>query len=198
MAFDAEPTHAPRGRLVASILIFLLLMGATPALAEHWGITGWALLPFFVPALAALVWMSREVRINAQRKGCETEAGKAYNRRILPLAAGYVVVLLGAILMHDRLHVEGPALYVIAVLPALPLVGVVWALGRFLIEETDEYQRALTVRKMLVATGLLLVVATIWGFLEEFGLAPHLPAYWCFIVWCFGLGVGACWTKLRS
>ena len=198
MAFDAEPAKTPRGRLVASIFVFLLMMGGTPALAERWGIEGWALLPFFLPALAALIWMSREVRLNARRKGCETEAGIAYNRRMLPLAAAYIVVLLGVILMHDRLHVTGPALYLIAILPALPLIGVVWALGRFLIEETDEYQRALAVRKMLVATGFLLVLATIWGFLEEFGLVPHLPAYWCFITWCIGLGVGAGWNRLRA
>ena len=198
MAYDAEPTNPPRGRLVASMVLFVLLMGVTPWLARRQGIEGFALLPFFVPALAALVWMSREVAAYSRRKGCATEAAMAYNRRMLPLAAAYIVVLLGAILMHERLHVSGPALYVIAILPALPLIGVVWALGRFLIEETDEYQRALAVRKMLVATGFMLVVATIWGFLEEFGLVAHLPAYWCFIVWCIGLGVGAGWNRLRA
>lgn len=198
MAFDAEPTNPPRGRLIASMILFVLLMGVTPWLAKRMGIEGVALLPFFLPALAALVWMSREVRLNSRRRGCETAAGLAYNRRMLPLAAAYVVVMLGAIVMHERLHVTGPALYLIAILPALPLIGVVWAMGRFLVEETDEYQRALAVRKMLLATGFLLVVATIWGFLEEFGLVPHLAAYWGFIVWCFGLGVGACWSKLRA
>jgi hypothetical protein len=198
MAFDAEPSSAPKGRLIASIILFLLLMGGTPALAQFWGIEGPALLPFFLPALAGLVWMSREARAYSQRRGCATSAGLAYNRRVLPLAAAYVVVMLGAILMRDRLQLSGPALYVIAVLPALPLVGVVWALGRFLVEETDEYQRAQTVRKMLVATGFLLVVTTIWGFLEEFRLVPHLAAYWCFIVWCAGLGIGACWNRLRA
>jgi hypothetical protein len=198
MAYDAEPANPPRGRLVASMILFVLLMGFTPWLARREGIEGFALLPFFVPALAALVWMSREVAAYSRRKGCATAAAMAYNRRMLPLAAAYVVVLLGAILMHERLHVTGPALYVIAILPALPLIGVVWALGRFLIEETDEYQRGLAVRKMLVATGFLLVVATIWGFLEEFGLVSHLPAYWGFIVWCIGLGVGAGWNRLRA
>ena len=198
MAFDAEPVNPRPIRLIVSMIVFVLLMGATPALAEMWGIDGPALIPFFLPALAALVWMSREVARNARRRGCATAAGMAYNRRMLPFAAGYVVVLLGAILLHQRYHVTGPALYAVAVLPALPLIGIVWALGRFLIEETDEYQRALAVRKMLVASGFLLVVATIWGFLEEFGLAPHLPAYWCFIVWSFGLGVGAVWNKLRA
>jgi hypothetical protein len=198
MAFDAEPAKTPPIRLIASMVLFLLLMGATPPLAQHWGIDGVALLPFFLPALAAMVWMSFEIRANSRRRGCATAAGLAYNRRMLPLAGGYVVVLLGAILLHQHYHVGGPALYVIAVLPALPLIGIVWALGRFLLEETDEYQRALAVRKMLVASGFLLVVATIWGFLEEFGLAPHLPAYWCFIVWCIGLGVGALWNRLRA
>ena len=198
MAFDAEPAKAPRGRLVASMILFVSLMGATPWLAERWGIEGFALLPFFLPALAALVWMSREVRLNARRRGCATAAGMAYNRRMLPLAAAYVVVMLGVIVLHDRLQVQGPALYAIAVLPALPLIGVIWALGRFLIEETDEYQRALMVRKMLVATGFLLVVTAVWGFLEQFALVPHLPAYWCFILWCIGLGAGTVWTKLRT
>ena len=198
MAFDAEPTKPPRARLVAAMIIFVLLMGVTPWLAERWGITGFALLPFFLPALAALVWLSREAAANARRRGCATAAGMAYNRRMLPLSAAYVVVLLGAILMHDRLHVTGPVLYLIAILPALPLIGVVWALGRFLVEETDEYQRALAVRKMLVATGFLLVLATIWGFLEQFGLVPHLPAYWCFIVWCIGLGAGAAWNRFLT
>jgi hypothetical protein len=198
MAFDAEPAKAPRGRLVASMILFVLLMGATPALAETWGITGLALLPFFLPALAALVWMSREVSLHARRRGCATAAGLAYNRRMLPLAAAYVVVLLAAIVLHDRFHVAGPALYAVAVLPALPLIGIVWALGRFLIEETDEYQRNLMVRKMLVATGFMLVVATVWGFLEDFGLVRHMPAYWAFIVWCIGLGVGAGWNRLRA
>jgi hypothetical protein len=198
MAFDAEPVKPPRTRLIASVVLFVLLMGATPALAQLWGIDGPALLPFFLPALAALVWMSREIRHYSRHRGCATAAGMAYNRRMLPLSAAYVVVLLGAILLHQHYHVAGVALYAIAVLPALPLVGIVWALGRFLIEETDEYQRALAVRKMLVASGFLLVVATIWGFLEEFGLAAHLPAYWCFIVWCIGLGVGAGWNKLRA
>jgi hypothetical protein len=198
MAFDAEPAPVPKGRLIASMILFVGLMGATPALAEMWGIDGPALLPLFLPALAALVWMSREAVAYSRRKGCATAAGMAYNRRLLPFAAGYVVVMLGAIVLHGRYHVAGPALYVLAVLPALPLVGIVWALGRFLVEESDEYQRALMIRKMLVATGFMLVVATIWGFLEEFGLVAHLPAYWTFIVWCFGLGVGALWSKLRA
>src|SRR5437868_3006627 len=94
MAFDAEPVNPPRTRLIASMVLFVLLMGATPALAQMWGIDGVALLPFFLPALAALFWMSREIAAHSRRRGCATAAGLAYNRRMLPLAGGYVVVLL--------------------------------------------------------------------------------------------------------
>ena len=110
MAFDAEPSNPPKTRLIASMALFVLMMGATPALAQKWGIDGLALLPFFLPALAALVWMGLEVRANAQRRGCATAAGMAYNRRMLPLAAGYIVVLLGAILLHRHYQLAGPAL----------------------------------------------------------------------------------------
>jgi hypothetical protein len=179
------------------MILFVALMGLTPALAQMWRIAGLALLPFCLPALAALVWMGREVVAYSRRKGCATPAMMAYSRRVVPLSAAYVIVLMLAITAHDRFHISGPALYAIAVLPALPLIGVVWALGRLLIEETDEYQRGLAVRKMLVATGVLLVAATVWGFLEDFGLVPHLPAYWAFIVWCIGLGIGALFNKAR-
>ena len=77
MAFDAEPANPPKARLIASMIVFVLLMGATPALAQHWGIDGVALLPFFLPALAALVWMGLEVRVHARRRGCATAAGLA-------------------------------------------------------------------------------------------------------------------------
>lgn len=198
MAFDAELSPAPRGRLIVAMILFVALMGLIPALTNMWRVEGWALIPLWIPALAALMWMGREAALYSRRKGCATPAAMAYSRRALPLSAAYVIGLLGAITAHDRLHVDGPALYAIAIVPALPLLGVIWALGRLLVEETDEYQRALAVRKMLVATGFLLVVATIWGFFEDFGLAPHLPAYWAFIVWCVGLGLGGIINKARK
>jgi hypothetical protein len=86
----------------------------------------------------------------------------------------------------------------LAVLPALPLIGVVWAFGRLIVEQTDEYQRSLTVRQVLVATGFMLAVTSVWGFLETFGQVPHLPMYWAFIIWCAGLGVGSLVNEMKS
>ena len=65
-----------------------------------------------------------------------------------------------------------------------------WAIGRLLIEEQDEYLRSLLVRQMLVATGLTMVVATIYGFLENYGLVGHVDAFYLTVLFFVGLGVG--------
>ena len=54
----------------------------------------------------------------------------------------------------------------------------------------------LSLRQLLVATGLMLTAATIWGFLEGFDLAPHLVGYGWPIIWFGGLGLGACVNAL--
>ena len=62
-------------------------------------------------------------------------------------------------------------------------------MGRYLVEETDEYLRARQVEAVLWASGLTLAATTVWGFLEAAGAAPHAPAYDAFIVFCVCLGL---------
>ena len=70
-----------------------------------------------------------------------------------------------------------------AAAPALPQVAIVASLGLYLKEEGDEFERALMVEQILWSTGVLLSVATVWGFLESFGEAPHVEPYWSAVVW---------------
>jgi hypothetical protein len=119
-------------------------------------------------------------------------AAKRYSKAIIVLSLAYVVLLIGAILAFKRDLVAPPATYLVAVLPALPIIGMFAAIGRFLVEERDEYQRMLLVRQSLVASGFALAIATVWGFLESFDLAPHVDAYWFAVMWFAGLGVGQC------
>ena len=63
-------------------------------------------------------------------------------------------------------------------LPALPIIGIFGAIGRYLVEEQDEYVRMLMVRQTLWASGFALSVATIWGFLESFDLVGHVDGYY--------------------
>lgn len=142
-----------------------------------------------VPMLL-LVPMVRSAERMQAAAGCATPAMRTYNRRCLVMSFGYILSLFLTIGVTDRLSITGPLLWALALLPAIPIIGIVWAMARLLIEETDEYQRLRMVRASLVATGLVLVSSTLWGFLEMFGLAPHLWLWAVFPVWAIGLGVG--------
>ncbi len=155
-----------------------------------------AALIFAVPA-AALVWMVVQSRRAKRFMGSAPCGGRAYARRIVVLALSYVALLLLAIWLNKSYALSGPVAVVVALLPALPLVGMIVAMARLIIDTQDEYQRMLHVRQMLVATGFTLAVCSVWGFLEEFGLVMHLPAYWTFVLWCGGLAIGTIYNEAR-
>ena len=121
---------------------------------------------------------------------------RSYNKRVLGLSVGYAIFLLAAVYGFKHHLVSGVIGYILAVLPALPIVGIFAALGRYLVEEQDEYVRMLMVRQTLWASGFALSVATIWGFLESFDLVGHVEAYYIAVLWFGGLGVGGCMNKL--
>jgi hypothetical protein len=111
---------------------------------------------------------------------------------VIWLSLAYVLFLFGAISAFQQRMIEGPLAYLVAVLPALPIVGVFVAIGRYLVEERDEYVRMLMVRQSLWASGFALSIATAWGFLENFELVGHVDAYYVAVLWFAGLGLGAC------
>jgi hypothetical protein len=85
---------------------------------------------------------------------------------------------------------------VLAVLPALPIIGVFWAVMRLLVEEPDEYMRMLHVRQCLFATGFCLTVKTIWEFLQSFDLVPPgNGGFGAAVFWFIGLGIGGIVNK---
>ena len=123
-------------------------------------------------------------------------AHRRYVWRIMAAMAAYLVTLFAAEILIDDRGLAGPLAWVVALLPGLCVAAVFWAIGRLLIEEQDEYIRSLLVRQMLIASGLALVVATIYGFLENYGLVPHVAAFYLSIVFFFGLGVGSLVNRL--
>jgi hypothetical protein len=125
-----------------------------------------------------------------------TPAWKRYNWRVVRLSALYVVFLIGAVYGFKHQLVPGALKYFVAMLPALPIIGIFGAIGRYLIEEQDEYVRMLMVRQTLWASAFALSVATTWGFLDNFGLVGHADGYWIAILWFLGLGLGGIYNKL--
>lgn len=125
-----------------------------------------------------------------------TPAWKRYNWRIIWLSLLYAAFLLPAVYGFKHQLIPGALQYIVAVLPALPIIGIFAAIGRYLVEEQDEYVRMLMVRQTLWASGFALSLATIWGFLDNFGLVGHADGYWIVIAWFFGLGIGGLANRL--
>jgi len=98
----------------------------------------------------------------------------------------YAAALFASILtLKAHPELAGPALWAVAVLPALPIGGSIWVFLRY-IEQVDEYVRAVTLKRFIVATGLTLFVCTAWGFLEENAGAHHFSLYLVYpVFWAF-------------
>ena len=81
--------------------------------------------------------------------------------------------------------------------PALPIIGVFWAVMRLLVEESDEYLRLLLVKQCLIATGFCLSVMTVWEFLQNFDLVPPgNGGFGAAFFWFAGLGLGGIYTRI--
>src|SRR4051812_8344691 len=125
-------------------------------------------------------------------------AMRRYNRRVLWLSLLYGLFLLGAVYAFKHHLLGGAPAYGVAILPALPIIGIFAAIGLYLAEEQDEYVRMLMVRQSLWASGFALSAATIWGFLESFDLVGHVESFYVAVLWFGGLGLGACMNKLPA
>ena len=127
----------------------------------------------------------------------KSPAIRRYVIRIAALMSFYLVALFSASYAFKADLVSGPAAYALAVVPALPIIGVFWAVMRLLIEEPDEFIRTMMVRQSLVATGFCLTVMTIWEFLQNFDLVPPgNGGFGAAFFWFIGLGIGAIYNKL--
>ena len=129
-------------------------------------------------------------------RAIRSAAWKRYNWRIIYLSLAYCALLLTAVYGFKHHLIVGAVAWIVAVLPAIPIIGLFAAMGRYLVEEQDEFVRMLMVRQMLWAMGFTLSCATIWGFLDNFGLVGHVDGYWIVVVWYFGQAVGSIANKL--
>lgn len=128
----------------------------------------------------------------------KSPAAIRYQKRFWHLMSAYVilVILISWVTPIERLP-DGPR-YLLALTPVLPLAGVIWAMARQLEETEDEYFRMLQARAMLLATGILLVAATAWGFLQEYTGLPPFPVIILFPIWCAAFAIASAWTHWKQ
>jgi hypothetical protein len=119
------------------------------------------------------------------------EAQRNYIKRVAIFASLYLASFAALTFLDQLGDLPYAARIAIGILPGLAVVGFFWAIGRLIVEETDEFIRMLTVRQTLVASALAMSAASVWGMLESADLVPHIDAYWYAVVWFAGLALGA-------
>ena len=83
---------------------------------------------------------------------------------------------------------QAPLVYILAVLPALPVGGSIWVILRY-IEKCDEYFRAILTRRMILALGITLFVCTAYGFLENYAGVQHFDLYYVWVLFWVSYGL---------
>jgi hypothetical protein len=157
----------------------------------------WSMVVMLPPMLLLIPYM-RSYEARATTLGCASPALNRYNRRQLIWAFVYVAALFTAITAQDWLDPDGALLWIVAMLPALPIFYFVYILRAYLREEEDEYLKMRFVDNALWGLGALMVIATIWGFLESFRLVPHVEGWLALPVWGIGMGAADFIKKLRG
>ncbi len=124
-------------------------------------------------------------------------AQRRYIKRVALFTSLYLATFAALTFVDQLGDVPLAARYVVAALPGCAVIGIFWAIGRLIVEETDEFIRMLTVRQTLIASALALSAASIWGFLESADLVTHIDAYWFAVIWFLGLFVGALANRIE-
>ena len=164
--------------------------------ALHLGWTGTVM--FVALAAVAMVLLVNGAQRRTRAMGCNSPAQDRYNRRMMVIGIVYMISFMLAIFAQVQLHVAGALLWLAAAAPTLSVIAMIWAMARLIIEEEDEYLRQRIVVQALAGTAGLLAIATIWGFLELFGLAPHAPAWLAVPVFALSMALFALIGKVRT
>ena len=127
----------------------------------------------------------------------KSKAELRYLYRLAPTMLVYVICLFIVQRIFHHHHPTGLVAYLLAVLPALPLVGSLVIVGLYIAEESDEFQRSILIQSMLWGLGGALSVGTIWGFLEDFANAPHISTFYVYVVFWFFMGLSQPFVRMR-
>ena len=121
----------------------------------------------------------------ASAKG--SPAHRRYLIRTFAFMGGYTAINAAAIFgAFDDIGRTAGLILGLAV--AAPVAGQIWA-TLALLNESDEFMRAVMAKRFIVAAGLAMALACAWGFMESYGDAPHVPGWFIYpLFWAlFGL-----------
>src|SRR5690606_2652845 len=173
------PRHAGRSRWFWAGLMFasfgvIAALRITDAIGETAGFI------LMACAMLLIVPLTRAGLAHQRTTGHLSPAVARYTRRFMIASLGYMLGLGIAITLSQRMELSGVGAFAIALLPVLPIFAMIWTMARYLIEEDDEFLRHRATMASLAGLGLVLAAGSFWGFLETFGVVPHVDAWWTF------------------
>lgn len=96
-------------------------------------------------------------------------------RRFLTLFAGTLLFTAGLMAIRGTFmvgnqdatisHARSFSDYLLAIMPVIPFLGMMFLIPRYLLREKDEFVRTLVLRSLLWAFAIPMVIDTIWAFL---------------------------------
>ena len=117
--------------------------------------------------------------------------------RFIILSLLYAVFSVLAVWGLLRCHPNGIEIWLLALFPAFPIGGAVVLTGRYMSQEKDEFQRAVLVQSLLGGIGAILIVTTVWGFLEDYAHFRRLDILMIWPLYLIFVGISYGFVKLR-
>lgn len=112
---------------------------------------------------------------------------KRYFVRTALFMGGYTALGLATISGAFELLKPSGA-WAFALVAAAPVVGQIWAILAWM-RDSDEFVRALSAKRFIVATGITLAITSAWGFMELYAGAPHVSSLMVFPLLCASWGI---------
>jgi len=196
MTTDQPPLGVPRSWLWAAAYWTALAAMVADAnlgvLADPWR---WMLKVLVVILVVPMLVFGRR---EAVAEGPPSRALDTYNYRVMFGVGACVAVFSIGAAVYRGLAPGSPVLWLLALVSAVPLLFVIWAMARYLRDEADEYLRHLAIMSALIGLAAVLVLATIWGFLENLRLVPHVWSWYVVPLFAVSYGLGRAWLKARN
>lgn len=133
---------------------------------------------------------------------CLRPANSAQRRYLFRMqaSAGFSIAFsIAAKLILRYEHLPHGAGYLVAILPAFPIMAALVVTALYLSEETDEFQRQVLIESLLGGMGITLAGTTVWGYMESMAAAPHLDSIWIYPI--FWIATAVCmplvWMRYR-
>jgi hypothetical protein len=127
----------------------------------------------------------------------KSKAERVYLKRLALTQLFYLVFLFITVRTFRHLHPTGPGAYLLALLPALPIVASFGVVGLYVAEQSDEFERSITIQSLLWGLGGALSINTIWGFLENYANVPHLTPIYTYLIFWVLMGISQPFIRRR-